>query len=111
MAEMWFRIVRWVTSLDAKKMVIFLCSLIISLVLYENYNLRHENERLDSRVITNDGRSDSIVAILKADLQECNDKRFQDLEKSNAYWSQKYEELEKQLHEDYKTVKQIRRRK
>lgn len=101
-----FQVYQWIVALDSKKIVIFLFSLVITILLMENYNLRINNDRLDSRTVVTSNRNDSIKSILEARLQDCNDKRIQDLEKSNLYWSKKVESLESRLYDDFKATKE-----
>lgn len=110
-ADLFFKIARWFVNLDAKKAVLFLLSLIVFFLLVENYNDQQEYNRLDSAYTSNMRRFDSIRATLEKRLEDCHDKRYEDLETSSKYWSEKYDKLEKQLYEDYKTVKRIKHRK
>lgn len=109
--ELWLKVTKWATELSRQKLIIFLFSIIISLLLWENYKQRDDYAKSDNRTNIRDNRNDSIISILNGRLQECNEKRQSDLEKSNLYWSKRYEELEKRLYEDYKTVKESKRRK
>src|SRR6478609_2117467 len=102
--QLWLKVFRYFSSLSRQKAVMFLLSLFLSYMVYENYNLREENERItavsDSRV----HRADSIISILNGNVEECNSKRQADLEKSNEFWSKKVEKLEKYIYKDYETI-------
>lgn len=105
-----FDIWRWIVSLDSKKIVIFLFSLVITLLLLENYNLRNDNNRLSDRSDARDLRNDSNKAILEKRLQDCEAEKFSIIQESNKYWAAKVAELEERLYEDYKTVKKLKRK-
>ena len=46
MAELWVKVVQWVTTLDSKKLVIFLLSLIVTIILYDAHLLREDKKSL-----------------------------------------------------------------
>jgi len=115
MAELWVKFVQWLTTLDSKKLVIFLLSAIVTLILYDahllrqdNESLKEENVRLNSYITLNSDRRDSITQASNEKLQDCNDARLKDIQATNIYWKEKFENLEARLHQEYKTVKKRR---
>lgn len=108
--QLWFNIQRWFVRLSPQKAVMFLLSLCISYLAYENYNLKEENERISTVSDSRSHRADSLILIANARVEECNSKRQADLEKSNEFWSKKVEKLEKYIYKDYETIKQVRRK-
>lgn len=105
-----FDVWKWIVSLESKKIVIFLFSLVITLLLLENYNLRNDVTRLSDRGDARDVRSDSLKAILEKRVQDCEEEKFRIVEESNKYWAQKVAELEDRLYQDYRTVKKLKRK-
>lgn len=108
--ELWFKITQWLTKQGKNQIIIFLFSFVITLLLLENYNLRNENVRLFDNHTADNNRRDSNEAIIEKRLQDCMEKRHQDLENANKYWAKKYEKLEERLYEDYKNIKKIRQK-
>lgn len=100
-----FRVYQWLVTLDAKKIVIFLFSLVVTILIYENYTLRNNNERLTGRVDTNADRCDSIKAVLEERLQGCNDEKFKMVQETSVFWAKKVAELEERMYKDYQPVK------
>lgn len=109
-AQLWFNIHKWFVNLSPQKAVMFLLSLFVSYLAYENYNLREENEGIITVSNSRIHRADSLILLSNARVEECNNKRQADLEKSNEFWSKKVEKLEKYIYRDYETIKQIRRK-
>lgn len=109
-AELWFKVSQWFVRLKKDKALLAVMSVFIGLIVFENYRLREDNQRLTDNHSNREHRTDSILDIANKRLQECNDKRQSDLEEANKYWSDKVEKLEDRLYEDFKTIKQIRRK-
>jgi len=109
--ELVFRIVKWVTTLDTKKLLILALLAILGLLGYMLYESKQDTIVLARKVDTTERKKDSIIAVLTKEVQECGNQRMQDLQKSNAHWAQKFEELQERLYEDYKTIDKIKRRK
>lgn len=117
MADLWVKVTQWLTTLDSKKLVIFLLSAIVTIILYDQYllrednkHLKQENGRLNSVITTGRDRSDSLVSVANRRVQECTEARMQDIQNTTKYWQQRFENLEQRLHEEYRTVKKSKRR-
>lgn len=109
-AQLWIQTAKWFTNLSKQKAVIFLLLLIVSYLGFENYNLHGDIEKSALVSDARNSRNDSLLAVSNRRTEECNERRQADLEKSNLYWSKKYDELEKRLYEDYKTITQNKRK-
>jgi len=108
--SLWIKLSQWITRQNPKNAVIFLLLLVLGAMFYENYRLHSDNERDTDISDSRSNRNDSIISILNLRIQECNDKRQADLEKSNEFWSKKYDELQERLYKDYETIKQYKKK-
>lgn len=107
--ELWFRAVQWIADLNARKIAIFLLSVLVSLLLYRLYNLEQENGRMANRIDARNNRCDSIISAYEIRIQEVNDKRTDEIKAAGEYWKTKVEELQERLYEEHKTLHKIRR--
>lgn len=110
-AQLWFRVISWFTNLDSKKALIALFAIVVTALFLQNYNLKEENDRLHSNATTVSNRNDSIKGVLQRQNQECEEEKFKIVQQTSEYWAKRYDEMEKRLYQEYKTVEEIKSKK
>lgn len=108
--ELWWKISRWITTLDAKRIAVFLLTVLVSLLLYRLYTLEQENVRINTGITILNDRHDSILGIYEQKLQECNNTRFQENKEVSEYWRKKFDELQERLYEEHQAVNKMKRK-
>lgn len=110
-AEFWSKIGRWFISLNAEKKVLILFCVIVGLLTYDNLDLREENAEYRRNDSLDRNRADSIRTVFQKEISECEAEKFKIVQETSAYWSKKYEEMEKRLYKEYETVNNIKRKR
>lgn len=97
--------IKWLTAQTKDKILFVILSIVIAGLCYENHRLNGENAGLHNNNIIDNRRTDSIRAADEKRIQDCNDKRQEDLVKANKYWEQRVEKLEDRLYGNHKSIK------
>lgn len=97
--------IKWLTSQSKDKILFVILSIVIAGLCYENKTLNDENVRLHNNDITDNRRADSIRTVYEKRVQDCNDRRQEDLVRSTKQWEQRVEKLEERLYGNHKTIK------
>lgn len=96
---------KWLTSQTKDKILFVILSIVIAGLCYENKTLNDENAKLYNNDIVNNRRADSIRAIYEKRVQDCNDRRQEDLVKATSKYEKRVEKLEERLYGNHKTIK------
>lgn len=107
--ELLFKIGQWFVNLDGKKMVIALLGIATCFFVYDRQQLKDANDRLDNKYNTYTNRTDSIISALREEIRRCDSLRFSDLQVLSDKYSKKIDELENQVYQDYKFLKQVKK--
>lgn len=106
--EQWMKFLQWMTSLSAQKLLLVAGVSMLSYLLYENNQLKQENGKINRSLTISYSRCDSIVSILNSRIQQCNDERTREMQESNTYWKQKFENLEERLYKEHQRINRIK---
>lgn len=110
-AEFWTKIGRWFISLNAEKKVLILFCVIVGLLTYDNLELREENAEYRRNNSLDNDRTDSLRTVFQKEISQCEAEKFRIVQETSAYWSKKYEEMEKRLYEEFKTLDKAKRKR
>lgn len=108
MVQIWINLTQWLTTLTERKLVIFLISLLLTIISYRSWELKNENTRLALRIDHINSTNDSLLSIARNKNQECEELRLKTLEESNNYWREKFEKMEERIHNQYREIKDIK---
>ena len=109
--QIWINFVQWLTTLTEKKLLIFLFSLLMSIISYSRWELKNENTRLDARIYNINRTNDSLLQISRNQNKECEELRIRAMEESNSYWREKFEKMEERYNNQYKEIRTIKTNK
>src|SRR5690349_11379995 len=111
MVQTWINLVQWITNLTEKKLLIFLFSLLMSIISYSRWELKNENTRLDNRIVNINRTNDSLLSISRNQNKECEELRLKAMEESNNYWRAKFEKMEERYNNQRKEIRTIKTNK
>lgn len=108
MVQIWINLIQWLTTLTERKLLVFLLSLLITLLSYSRWELKNENTRLAVRIDHINSANDSLLQIAENQTKRCEELRLKALEESNNYWKEKFEKMEERIHNQYKEIREIK---
>lgn len=99
---------KWFTTLDVKGILKVVLVVIFFGAGYYIYKQEQNIAELNVRVDTLIDRYNTDTNLLQKDIEDCNKKRFEDVEKASLFWREKFETLEARTNTNYKNIQEIK---
>ena len=99
---------KWFVTLTGKEILKVILILVFAAAGYYIYRQEQQIAELNVPLDTLTDRYDTDTALLQKGIDDCTQKRFEEVEKISKYYREEYESLKERADRNYRNIKEIK---